>query len=191
MAKRVFFSFHYQDVADLRANVVRNHGLTKSDSAGFFDASLWESTKRRGDDALKSLINDGLNNTSVTCVLIGSDTWARPSVRYELLKSLVRGNTTIGIHINSIRGKDGRTKPPGPNPFAYVGVTFDAEGRTATLWEHVDGKWITYSKIGGSPTVSMTVGDTHRGKGFNLGHWSPVYDWTADNGFANFATWVG
>lgn len=25
MAKRVFFSFHYQDVIDFRANVVRNH----------------------------------------------------------------------------------------------------------------------------------------------------------------------
>jgi hypothetical protein len=31
MAKRVFFSFHYQDVIDFRANVVRNHWLTKKD----------------------------------------------------------------------------------------------------------------------------------------------------------------
>ena len=30
MARRVFFSFHYQDVIDFRANVVRNHWLTKN-----------------------------------------------------------------------------------------------------------------------------------------------------------------
>jgi hypothetical protein len=59
---------------------VRNHGLTKDDNAGFFDASLWESVKRSGPAALKRLINDGLENTSVTCVLIGSETYVRPWV---------------------------------------------------------------------------------------------------------------
>ena len=59
MAKRVFFSFHYQDVIDFRANVVRNHWLTKSDreDAGFFDASIWETAKRTSSLALKRLIN--------------------------------------------------------------------------------------------------------------------------------------
>ena len=48
MAKRVFFSFHYQDVSDFRANVVRNHWLLKSDrsTSGFFDASIWETAKK-------------------------------------------------------------------------------------------------------------------------------------------------
>ena len=46
MAKRVFFSFHYQDVIDFRANVVRQHKLTKDDSAGYFDASIWEKAKK-------------------------------------------------------------------------------------------------------------------------------------------------
>ena len=41
MARRVFFSFHYE--RDIwRANVVRNSWLTKDrEAAGFFDASLW------------------------------------------------------------------------------------------------------------------------------------------------------
>ena len=56
MAKRVFFSFDYQDVIDFRANVVRNHWMTKSDreDAGFFDASIWESKKRTGDVGFKT-----------------------------------------------------------------------------------------------------------------------------------------
>ena len=55
MPKRVFFSFHYQDVIDFRANVVRNHWVTKlnREDAGYFDASIWESAKRQGISPLK------------------------------------------------------------------------------------------------------------------------------------------
>ena len=55
MAKRVYFRFHYQDVIDFRANVVRNHWLTKPDRevAGFFDASLWEEAQNKGDLSLR------------------------------------------------------------------------------------------------------------------------------------------
>lgn len=51
--------FHYQDVIDFRANVVRNHWLTKPDreEAGFFDASIWEKAKKTGALALKRLGN--------------------------------------------------------------------------------------------------------------------------------------
>jgi len=47
MAKRVFFSFHYKDVIDFRANVVRSHRLTKNNQAGYFDASIWEEAKKQ------------------------------------------------------------------------------------------------------------------------------------------------
>ena len=41
MAKRVLFGFHYQDVIDFRANVVRGHWLTKPDreAAGLLSPS--------------------------------------------------------------------------------------------------------------------------------------------------------
>ena len=49
MAKRVFFSFYYQDVIDFRANVVWQHWLTKPhrEAAGFFDASIWATQSSR------------------------------------------------------------------------------------------------------------------------------------------------
>ena len=48
MARRVFFSFHYE--RDIwRVNVVRNSWLTKGrEAAGFWDASLWEEAKKKG-----------------------------------------------------------------------------------------------------------------------------------------------
>jgi hypothetical protein len=122
MAKRCFFSFHYQDVIDFRANVVRNHNVTKDNNGGFFDASIWESAKQQGDVALKRLINGGLDNTSATVVLIGSQTYTRRWVQYEIMKSIERGNSVLGIHINGIRDKLGALKTQGPNPFDYLGT---------------------------------------------------------------------
>lgn len=192
MANRVFFTFHYKDVIDFRANVVRNHWLTKPDreAAGFYDASIWETARKKGDVALKRLINGGLENTSNTCVLIGSSTYARPWVRYELLKSFKRGNHLFGVHINSIKGKDGLTKANGPNPLEYVGVTFSTSGVTATLWEKVGDNWVEYDKIDGSASYEFQVSQKYRGNGYNLGNWYPVYNWNVDDGFTNFAAWV-
>lgn len=50
-------------------------------------ASIWESARKQGDVALKRLINAGIEQTSNTCVLIGNETYLRPCVRHELLKS--------------------------------------------------------------------------------------------------------
>lgn len=194
MAKRVFFSFHYQDVIDFRANVVRQHWLTKPsrEAAGFFDASLWETAQRTGDVAVKRLINSGVDGTSVTCVLIGSDTYERKWVRYEVLKSFRKGNSILAVHINTIKGRDERTKPKGPNPLDFLGVTYSDDGMEGILWEKVNGKWIEYSEIGGSAAYSIgRVEPRYRGQGFDLGGWYPVYDWTGDDGYKNFATWIG
>ena len=75
--RRVFFSFHYQ--RDIwRVNQVRNAGIVDAQAAaGWSDASLWEEAKKKGDAAIKKLINDGLVGTSVTVVLIGSQTSER------------------------------------------------------------------------------------------------------------------
>jgi len=193
MAKRVYFAFHYRDVVDFRANVVRNHWLTKRDreAAGFFDASLWEEAKRKGDIALKRLINAGLEGTSTTCILIGSQTHARPWVRYEILKSLKRGNAILAVHINSIPGKDRHTKLLGPNPLLYVGISFSESGLTATLHEKIDGKWYEYSEIDGGASYWIDpVAERYRGEGFHLGHFFPTYDWIEDDGYENFSGWV-
>ncbi|EMZ5186318.1 TIR domain-containing protein [Yersinia enterocolitica] len=192
MAKRVFFSFHYQDVSDFRANAVRNHWLTKSDreSAGYFDASVWEESKKKGDVALKRLINGALVNTSNTCILVGSNTYERPWVRYEILKSFVRGNHILAVHINGIKDKHQKTKILGPNPLAYVGVTYSADGKRGTLWEKVGGEWVQYEKIDGSANFSTSVDSAYRGNGYNLSNFFSVYDWINDDGYNNFSSWL-
>ena len=117
MARRVFFSFHYErDV--WRVSVVRNAWRTKPDreSAGYFDAGIWEEAKKKGDAAIKKLIDDQLVGTSVTAVLIGTETASRTYVQYEIDQSLKRGNGLLGIRIHNIKDKDGKTEPSGANP---------------------------------------------------------------------------
>jgi hypothetical protein len=193
MAKRVYFAFHYQDVIDFRANVVRNHWVTKEhrDAAGFFDASLWETARKQGDVAIKRLINSGLQGTSVTCVLIGSRTYTRPWVRYEILKSFKRGNYILAVHINSITGKNTLTKPLGADPLSYVGVTFSDSGLTATLYEKINGQWHEYSEVDNCASYRVDpVPTKYRGQGYNLTRLFPTNDWVVDDGFNNFAHWV-
>ncbi|MGR6833770.1 TIR domain-containing protein [Aliivibrio wodanis] len=188
MAKRVFFSFHYQDVIDFRVNVVRNHKLTKDDNAGYFDASIWEDAKKESDLALKRLINKELQNTSVTCVLIGSHTFERRWVDYEIMKSVSRGNKLIGIHINNIKGKDGKTKSKGNNPFYYLGYSYDSTGKKLSLHNFINGKWVKYSDLDGW-NVSE-VEESRRNKIYRLSTIYSIYDWVDDDGYNNFSDWV-
>ena len=115
--RRVYFSFHYKgDV--WRATIVRKAGaINDRVQGGWVDASLWEETKRAGPDAVQALIEDGLNGTSVTVVLIGAETAERPWVKYEIKRSIERGNGLIGVRIHSLRDQEGHRgwlNPPVP-----------------------------------------------------------------------------
>jgi len=103
MARKVFFSFHYQNDI-FRVNTVRNHFLTKSGytDSGYFDSSLWETAKSKSPECLKRMINDGLEGTTVTAILIGTETASRPWVKYEIEQSIKRGNALLGIYIHNI-----------------------------------------------------------------------------------------
>src|ERR1019366_3474129 len=103
MARSVFFSFHYKDVSSFRANVVRQSWVTMKDrKVTFIDKSLWEEAEKKGVQALKVLIEKSLVGTSVTIVLVGSETSTRRYVKYEIVKSFVEGKGILAIHINRI-----------------------------------------------------------------------------------------
>jgi hypothetical protein len=118
MARRVFFSFHYE--RDIwRASQVRNSWVTKPDreSAGFWDSASWEEVKKKGDAAIKRWIRDQMKGTSVTVVLIGAETSSRKYVKYEIEHSWEKGNGLIGVYIHRIKDKDGNTDTKGDDPF--------------------------------------------------------------------------
>ncbi len=120
MIRRVFFSFHY-DRDIWRANRVRNSWVTKDrEDAGFWDASLWEEAKTKGDKALMKLIDEALRNTSVTAVLIGTETYEREWVEYEIKKSFEKGNGLLGVYIHKLKNENKKTDKKGKNPFTKL-----------------------------------------------------------------------
>lgn len=109
MARRVFFSFHYDNDV-WRANIVRNSWVTQGkEAAGFIDKAEFEEIRRTGDEAVKNWIDKQLIGTSVTVVLIGSETLDRPFVQYEIEASRRRGNAIIGVTIGGIKDQCKRT----------------------------------------------------------------------------------
>ena len=127
MVRRVFFSFHYE--RDIwRANVVRNSWVTQDrESAGFWDASLWEEAKKKGNEAIKRMIDNGLEGTSVTIVLIGAETSERDWVKYEIKKSHERGNGLLGVYIHNVKDKYSYSDTKGDNPFDYFYIEQDGK----------------------------------------------------------------
>lgn len=151
MARRAFFSFHYENDV-WRANVVRNSWVTKpgSEAAGFVDAADFEEVKKGGDTSIKQWIEKQLDGTSVTVVLIGSQTNQREYVKYELAKSYEKGNGLLGIYIHQIKDRNGYTSAQGSNYFGEIGkdrngnpVYFSSAYKTYD-WIANDG----YNKLG-------------------------------------------
>jgi hypothetical protein len=138
MARKVFFSFHYQ--RDLwRVAVVRNSAMIEGVSAaGFHDQSLWSETEKKGDDAVRQLIDTGLEGTSVTVVLIGAETASRRFMSYEIDKSLARGNGLLGVRINNIKDQNGHTDSIGAVP-----ADLTKAGAAIYAWEYGKlGEWV-------------------------------------------------
>lgn len=190
MARRVFFSFHYKDVVDFRVNVVRNCWVTHKDrkDAGFFDASIWEEAQLKGDKALKKLINDALKNTSVTCVLIGTETYSRRWIKYEIIKSLAVGNGILGVYIHNIKDKNQHTIPKGPNPFDYLAIKFNDTGDSISFLEYKNKNWVKYTDFD-SYAISK-VDKSLWGKAYKLSKYYNTFDWVDNDGYNNFGTWV-
>jgi len=115
LARQVFFSFHHKNDA-MRANVVRQSEMTQ-DLVGFKDAADWEKIKKSGDEATKKWINEQLDGTSVTVVLIGSETSNRRWVQYELGMSWQKGNGLVGIYIHHIKDPNTGVDKHGDNHF--------------------------------------------------------------------------
>lgn len=106
MARNVFFSFKYEDVQ--RAMNVRNSNVISADAkSGFIDKADFEEVERQGDAAIRAWIDKQLDGTTVTVVLIGAKTDKSRWVRYEIEKSVKRGNGLLTLDISQIADLQG------------------------------------------------------------------------------------
>src|SRR5689334_10874509 len=125
MARRVFFSFHFEN--DIwRVNQVRNANVVAgADQAGFFDHSEYVEAKKKSQAAIDRMIRNKLAGTTVTVVLIGTETASRPWVQREIELSLEQKNGLLGIRIHHLKDRLQQFSWfPGPTPSVPAGIPF-------------------------------------------------------------------
>jgi len=138
MSRRVFFSFHYKHI--FKVNQIRNiPNITGSTSAGFQDASLWESSKGK-PETIKRLIREGLQNTSVTVVFVTYGIQNREYINYEIDQSLSRGNGLVAIQIHHLKDPNNNDDRVGGIPSKVTDNGFKAYKYTnnTALAKHIE-----------------------------------------------------
>lgn len=198
MARFVFFSFAYEDVKNFKVNVVRHSWLINKNEETFTDGSIWEKEKTKGAIAIMKLIENGLNKTSVTAILIGEETVNRRWVKYEIIKSFERGNGILGIHINRIRDKYQAISARGQNPLDRLAFQISDDGKKICFYELINRKWVAYAdlpEINNKKSNTLYFADSFwngndYGKLFRFSEKFDTYCWIMDDGHKNFSSWV-
>lgn len=120
MPRHVFYSFHYE--SDYwRAHQVRNMG--KIDGNNPAHPNAWEEVKRGGDRAIKRWIDDQMYGRSCVVVLIGSGTYGREWIEYEIQKGWNDGKGVLGIHVHRLKDQTQNQTMKGQNPFSRCQLT--------------------------------------------------------------------
>lgn len=118
MARKVFYSFHYQPDS-WRAATVRNIGAIEGNQPAADND--WEEVTRGGDEAIKRWINSQLKGRTCAVVLVGSNTANRKWINYEIVKAWDEGLGVVGIYIHGLKDSNQKVSTKGANPFDYIG----------------------------------------------------------------------
>jgi MTH538 TIR-like domain (DUF1863) len=167
----------------------------------FYDRSLWESKKRESDDALKSLIRNGMEHSSAVCVLIGTETWSRRWVKYEIARSVVDRRGLLAVHINGLNHHHRRQPDPlGFNPLHLMGVYKSPNGKFY-LYEKREvivnrqtgqRQWQWYACQDYTLAVQLPRYLTEPSVGYvmPLSSGTDEYDYAAGVGHKNLGSWI-
>jgi hypothetical protein len=190
--RKVFFSFHYADV--LRVNNVRHSEQLKAKARevpqSFYDRSLWEKRQLTNPESLKEMIRSGVKGASVICALIGTETYARRWVRYEIARAIIDGKGLVGVHLNGLRHhRDRIPHPRGPDPFAYMAVGLMQDG-TFRIFEFRQNGWHRYQDHMGSVSLPRYLKAPAVGCVTPLALGTICYDYAGQNGSTNIPLWL-
>ncbi len=138
-----------------------------------------------------------MHQTSVTTILIGTNTASRRWVKYEIIKSFERGNGILAIHLNRIRDKFQNTSSKWLNPLDRLGFQISDDGKKIRFYELVNGKWKLFTDL---PEINNKKSNTLYFKDgwfsndfgcfFKLSEKFNTYCWKIDDGHKQFTDWI-
>jgi hypothetical protein len=119
MARRCFYSFHYEP-DNWRASTVRNIGAIEGNQPAADND--WESITggANHDEKIKRWIAEQMKGRTCTIVLVGAATAKRKWINHEIIKSWTDGLGVVGIRIHGLKNRFGETSAVGENPFDHI-----------------------------------------------------------------------
>lgn len=119
MARRCFYSFHYEP-DNWRASTVRQIGAIEGNQPA--TDNDWESVVSgvNTEVKIKRWIATQLQDRTCTIVLVGSGTAKRKWINHEIIKSWNDGLGVVGIRIHGLKDRLGQTSAFGENPFDHI-----------------------------------------------------------------------
>jgi hypothetical protein len=111
MARRVFFSFHFDDIWRVQ-QVLQSNKFFGFEEAGYFDHSERDDLEGKGEPAVRRSLLERLSRTSVTVILVGTHTHERDWVRWEIEESVKRRNGLLGVYIFHLEDRRGLSSLP-------------------------------------------------------------------------------
>jgi len=117
MARKCFYSFHYQPDCQRAAQIRQIGSIEGNRPASDND---WETVTKGGEAAIKRWIANQMDGKSCTVLLVGSNTANRKWINHEIVESWNAGMGIVGIYIHGIKNLAGETSTKGANPFDYI-----------------------------------------------------------------------
>lgn len=119
MARRVFYSFHYEP-DNWRASQVRNIGVVEGNRP--VTDHDWEEITKGGERAIKDWIADQMRGKSCVIVLVGTNTAGRKWIKYEIKKAWRDRKGVVGIRVHGLQNRAKQVSRPGKNPFDHLAL---------------------------------------------------------------------
>lgn len=119
MARRCFFSFHYEP-DNWRASTVRNIGAIEGNQPA--RDNDWEQIAHgpNHDQRISQWIAEQMRGRTCTVVLVGQNTAGRKWINYEIIRSWNEKMGVVGIRIHGLQNRLQQISSAGANPFDAI-----------------------------------------------------------------------
>ncbi|MDK9356293.1 MULTISPECIES: TIR domain-containing protein [Lelliottia] len=117
MARKCFFSFHYQP-DNWRVSQVRNIGAIEGNKPA--KDNDWEEVVGGGDKAIKEWISNQMSGRTCTVILAGENTANRKWINHEIIESWNNGLGILVIYIHNLKNASEEQSSKGKNPLDFI-----------------------------------------------------------------------
>jgi MTH538 TIR-like domain (DUF1863) len=201
--RKVYFAFRFKDI--MRVNNVRHSGKIGQDEAtnprDFYDRSMWDKSSSTQPETLKRLMREGVEHSSVVCVLNCTDTWESRWVKYEIARAVVDDKGLLNVDIAGLKHHLLLvSETAGVNPLSVMGIFQGYDGKfyiyekrlvlKSVLPARHEWEWHPFNDYTSSVTIPRYLRVPQPGYVMPLDQGTRRYDYVMNGGVATLGKWL-